>query len=80
MIHPDQQNSQKSEISNNSKHIKEYEIETPNRRFFFFEKNKKRTAQVHLVKKNSRWFKRHIAFRNELRSNEIIRKKYQSFY
>ena len=59
-------------------HIKEYETETPNRRFFFFEKSKKRIAQVHLVKKNSRWFKRHIAFRNELRSNEIIRKKYQS--
>ena len=59
-------------------HIKEYEIETPNRRFFFFEKSKKRIAHVHLVKKNSRWFKRHIAFRNELRSNEIIRKKYQT--
>ena len=58
-------------------HIKEYEIETPNRRFFFFEKGKKRIAHVHLVKKNSRWFKRHIAFRNELRSNEVARKKYQ---
>ena len=59
-------------------HIKEYEIETPNRRFFFYEKSNKRIAHIHLVKKNSRWFKRHIAFRNELRSNEIIRKKYQS--
>ena len=59
-------------------YIKDYEIETPNRRFFFYEKSKKRIAHVHLVKKNSRWFKRHIAFRNELRSNEIIRKKYQS--
>jgi len=58
-------------------HIKEYEIETPNRRFFFYEKSNKRIAHIHLVKKNSRWFKRHIAFRNELRSNEIIRKKYQ---
>ena len=59
-------------------YIKAYEIEIPNRRFFFYKKNKKRIAHVHLVKKNSRWFKRHIAFRNELRSNEIIRKKYQS--
>ena len=58
-------------------YIKEYEMEIPNRRFFFFEKNKKRIAHIHLVKQNSRWFKRHIAFRNELRSNEIIRKKYQ---
>ena len=59
-------------------HIKEYEIEIPSRRFFFFEESKKRIAHIHLVKHNSRWFKRHIAFRNELRSNEIIRKKYQS--
>ena len=58
-------------------YIKKYETETPNRRFFFFEKNKKRIAHIHLVKKNSKWFKRHILFRNELRENKIIRKKYQ---
>ena len=58
-------------------HIKEYEIETPNRRFFFYEKSKERITHVHLVNKNSKWFKRHIAFRNELRLNEITRKKYQ---
>ncbi len=59
-------------------YIKEYEKETPNRRFFFLEKNKKRLAHIHLVKINSRWFKRHIAFRNELRSNKITREKYQT--
>tara|TARA_B100001996_G_C18264857_1_gene440702 strand:- start:39 stop:545 length:507 start_codon:yes stop_codon:yes gene_type:complete len=59
-------------------YIKEYEIETPKRRFFFIEKSKKRIAHIHLVKHNSQWFKRHIAFRNELRSNEITRKKYQN--
>tara|TARA_B100001142_G_C14111165_1_gene569166 strand:+ start:152 stop:658 length:507 start_codon:yes stop_codon:yes gene_type:complete len=58
-------------------HIKEYEIEIPDRRFFFFEKSNKRIAHIHLVKQNSKWFKRHIAFRNELRVNKIIRKKYQ---
>ena len=58
-------------------HIKEYEIEIPDRRFFFFEKSNKRIAHIHLVKLNSKWFKRHIAFRNELRVNKIIRKKYQ---
>ena len=58
-------------------HIKEYEIEIPNRRFFFFKEGKKRIAHIHLVKHNSRWFKRHIAFRNELRSSEVTRKKYQ---
>ena len=59
------------------KHIKEYEIEIPNRRFFIFEESKKRIAHIHLVKHDSLWFKRHIAFRNELRSNEVTRKKYQ---
>ena len=58
-------------------YIEEYEIEIPDRRFFFFEESKKRIAHIHLVKHNSRWFKRHLAFRNELRSNEVIRKKYQ---
>ena len=58
-------------------YIKEYEIETPNRRFFFIEKSKKRIAHIHLVKHDSQWFKRHLAFRNELRANEITRKKYQ---
>ena len=59
-------------------YIEEYEKETPNRRFFFIEKNKKRIVHIHLVKHNSRWYERHIAFRNELRSNEITRKKYQN--
>ena len=59
-------------------YVKEYEIETPNRKFFFLEKKRKRTSHIHLVKHDSRWFKRHIAFRNELRSNEVTRKKYQN--
>ena len=58
-------------------HINEYEIELPNRRFFFFEKSKKRIAHIHLVKHNSRWFKRHIAFRNELQNNIYVRKEYE---
>ena len=32
-------------------YIKDYEIETPNRRFFFYEKSKKRIAHIHFVKK-----------------------------
>ena len=59
------------------KYIKEYELETPNRRFFILEENERRIAHIHLVKYNSIWFKRHIAFRNELRINNNTRRKYQ---
>tara|TARA_B100001250_G_scaffold413967_1_gene450005 strand:- start:2046 stop:2552 length:507 start_codon:yes stop_codon:yes gene_type:complete len=58
-------------------YIKEYEKTIPNRRFFFLEKSKKRIANIHLVNVKSKWFKRHIAFRDELRSNKIIREKYE---
>ena len=59
-------------------YMKEYENEIPNRRFFFLKDNSKRIAHVHLVKINSLWYKRHLAFRNELRSNEVIRKDYEN--
>ena len=59
-------------------YIKKYEKDNPNRRFFFLIENKKRIAHIHLVNINSRWFKRHMAFRNELRSNKIIREKYEN--
>ena len=59
-------------------YIKKYEKDDPNRRFFFLIEKKKRIAHIHLVNINSRWFKRHIGFRNELRSNKIIRKKYEN--
>ncbi len=58
-------------------YIKEYEIETPNRRFFYLEKSKDRLAHIHLVKINSKWFRRHIAFRDELRNNIYVRKRYE---
>jgi len=59
-------------------YMKEYEKEIPNRRFFFLENNSKRIAHIHLVEINSRWYKRHIAFRNELRSNEVTKKEYEN--
>ena len=58
-------------------YVKEYEKDIPNRRFFFLENNSRRTSHIHLVGINSRWYKRHIAFRNELRSNEITKKEYE---
>lgn len=59
-------------------YIKEYEKETPNRRFFFLEKKSQRISHIHLVNIDSVWFKRHITFRDELRSNKIIRDKYEN--
>lgn len=60
------------------KHIKEYEKELPNRRFFLLENRFKKIAHIHLVNIDSKWFRRHIAFRDELRSNKIIRQKYEN--
>ena len=57
--------------------ISKYEKELPNRRFFVFEIHEKRTCHIHLVKKNTYWFKRHIAFRDELRNNKKTMFKYQ---
>ena len=59
------------------KYIKEYEKETPKRRFFYLDTNKERFSHIHLVEKTSKWYKRHLAFRNELRSNKITRDKYE---
>ena len=59
-------------------YVKEYEKETPNRRFFFLDHNFKRISHIHLVQINSMWYKRHIAFRDELRSNEFVKKEYEN--
>lgn len=53
-----------------------YEKEIPFRRFF--EKKTYPKAHIHLVKKKSLWFKRHIAFRDELRKNIYVRKEYEN--
>tara|TARA_B100000959_G_C14817319_1_gene556355 strand:+ start:286 stop:795 length:510 start_codon:yes stop_codon:yes gene_type:complete len=58
-------------------YVKEYEKEIPNRRFFYKNKNNKRIAHIHLVKSSSLWFRRHIAFRNELRENSKTKIEYE---
>ena len=55
-------------------YIKKYEDESPNRRFFY---KKDKTAHIHLVNKSSLWFKRHIAFRDELKNNIATKKEYE---
>ena len=41
-------------------------------------RNKVRTHHVHVVKEDSIWFKRHIAFRDELIKNKKTRIDYQN--
>ena len=60
------------------KYISEYEKNLPNRRFFIKEENGNITHHIHLVHSNTNWFKRHIAFRNELRINSKTRDEYQN--
>ena len=59
-------------------YISEFEKDIPNRRFFIFEINNKKTHHIHLVKKDTDWFKRHITFRDELRENKKVKFDYQS--
>ena len=54
-------------------YISKYENDIPNRRFFILDINNKRTHHIHLVKKDTDWFKRHIAFRDELRKNKKVK-------
>ena len=58
-------------------YISKYENDIPNRRFFILDINNKRTHHIHLVKKDTDWFKRHIAFRDELRGNTKVKFDYQ---
>ena len=43
-------------------YISKYENDIPNRRFFIFEINNKRTHHIHLVKKNTNWFKKKFMY------------------
>ena len=60
-------------------YVKEYEDELPNRRFFYKNEKDKRIAHIHLVELSSLWYKRHIAFRNELRNNSKTKIEYEKF-
>lgn len=54
-------------------YINKYEEEIPFRRFFI----KKNKVHIHVVKRDSFWFKRHIAFRDSLRRNKKFRESYE---
>lgn len=59
------------------KYVSKYEKDLPNRRFFIFEENDKRMCHIHIVKKDTYWFNRHIAFRDALRNNKEVCANYQ---
>tara|TARA_B100001769_G_C21698072_1_gene385555 strand:- start:53 stop:553 length:501 start_codon:yes stop_codon:yes gene_type:complete len=55
----------------NYNYVPEYETTFPDRRFFYKTKKETRTHHIHLVKHNSDFWKKHIAFRNHLRENKV---------
>ena len=59
------------------KYIDMYEDEIPNRRFFVKKKKSIITHHIHLVRKSSYWYSRHIAFRNKLIDNANTKKEYE---
>ncbi|MFN0275454.1 MAG: GrpB family protein [Chitinophagales bacterium] len=57
-------------------YVSEYEKTMPYRRFFTKEKMGKRTHQIHMVAFASEFWKRHLAFRDYLRTHEDVRNEY----
>ena len=57
-------------------YIPEYESVMPNRRFFKKIQNGKITHHIHMVEINSEFWKRHLLFRDYLRENREVAKKY----
>ncbi|MDP4220595.1 MAG: GrpB family protein [Bacteroidota bacterium] len=59
-------------------YVPEYESVFPERRYFRKSTNGKRTHHIHMVELGSDFWKRHILFRDELRSDPIATKEYES--
>jgi len=57
-------------------YISEYNLTIPERRFFQKDINGKRSHHIHMVSFNSDFWDRHLFFRNQLRSNPLIREEY----
>ena len=57
-------------------YISKYEDTMPYRRFFIKAFNEKRTHQIHMVETESDFWKKHLFFRDHLRSNKADREKY----
>src|SRR5688572_377334 len=60
----------------NYEYISKYEDVMPYRRFFVKENNKERTHHIHLVQRDTAFWKRHIFFRDYLRANPRVRAEY----
>ena len=59
-------------------YISEYEQNMPNRRYFEKNNNNIRTYQIHLVEYGSKFWLRHLLFRDYLRSHPNIAKEYEA--
>ena len=57
-------------------YVPEFEDEFPERRYFRKTTNGKRTHQIHMVEIDSDFWKRHLAFRDKLRSNKTASDDY----
>lgn len=57
-------------------YVPEFEDEFPERRYFRKTANGKRTHQIHMVEIGSDFWKRHLAFRDKLRSNKTRADEY----
>ncbi len=58
-------------------YIQKYEKELPERRYFQKTSHGVRTHQIHLVEINSDWWKRHLLFRDYLRSHPQVAQEYE---
>lgn len=57
-------------------YVKKYESIMPFRRYFTKEKNNMREFHIHLVEKDTDFWKKHLVFRDKLRNNSEIMNSY----
>ena len=58
-------------------YISKFEDQMPERRFFTKSQNGYTTHHVHMVELGSKFWERHLLFRDYLRTHEVTRKQYQ---
>lgn len=59
-------------------YVPEFESELPMRRYFRKSSNGVRTHHIHMVERTSDFWQRHIAFRDILRENQLVREEYEA--
>ena len=59
-------------------YIEKYNLIIPERRYFYKASNEIHTHHLHMVIKDSEFWKRHLFFRDHLRNNRSSKEKYES--